>query len=182
MENGNARDYVNHNPDIDPRPLIQGISHGLFYLHRREEGRVVHGDLKGYNVLISDNGEALLTDFGFSSLAMSSFSLSMSAAKGPGTLRWKAPELLEDNDPTIETDVWGFGMTALELFTRSDPYCNVRSVVGVTVAITRGPPAQPDEGTCPLLTNEWWGILRGCWEPNPKKRLGISVIVDAVDT
>ncbi|KAG6330268.1 hypothetical protein ID866_8819, partial [Astraeus odoratus] len=80
---GNARDYVQHNPNIDPRPLIQGIAHGLYYLHHHDRGPVVHGDLKGSNVLITKNGEALLTDFGFSCLTVSSFSMSTSAAKGP---------------------------------------------------------------------------------------------------
>jgi len=66
------------------------------------------------NVLISDNGEALLTDFGYSVAVDSSFSMSMSSqGGGKGTLRWMAPEILDGSDASAEADVWSFGMTAL---------------------------------------------------------------------
>lgn len=63
MEKGNAHDYV-QNKGVDPRPLIKGIAEGLHYLHNREPNAIFHGNLKGVNVLISGNDQALLTDFG----------------------------------------------------------------------------------------------------------------------
>jgi len=66
------------------------------------------------NVLISDNGKALLTDFGYSAAVDSSFSMSMSNTGGTkGTLRWMAPEILDGGDVSAEADVWAFGMTVL---------------------------------------------------------------------
>ena len=64
-----------------------------------------------YNVLISQEGHALLADFGFSHVVNSSFSMSNSPSGG--TLRWMAPEILESNEPTAPGDVWAFGMTCL---------------------------------------------------------------------
>ncbi|KIM53146.1 hypothetical protein SCLCIDRAFT_32129 [Scleroderma citrinum Foug A] len=81
MRNGNAHDYV-QNQAVDPRPLIEGIAEGLHYLHNHEPYPIFHGDLKGANVLISDDGKALLTDFGFSAAVNSSFSMAMSRAFG----------------------------------------------------------------------------------------------------
>jgi len=67
------------------------------------------------NVLISNSGHALITDFGFTYLASSSFSLGVSSCIG-GTYNWMPPEALEMTGPsimTVESDVWSFAMTAL---------------------------------------------------------------------
>ncbi|KAG6328811.1 hypothetical protein ID866_10279 [Astraeus odoratus] len=104
MENGNAYEYV-QNPLVDPRPLLSDIAEGLHYLHSHEPP-VYHGDLQGKNVLISDDGRALLTDFGLSLLVDSSFS-GCGHVNG-GSLNWMAPEGFEDvgNDGTTpERDV-----------------------------------------------------------------------------
>ncbi|KAG6331062.1 hypothetical protein ID866_8023, partial [Astraeus odoratus] len=113
MENGNAHDYV-QNRDIDPRPLLAGIAAGLLYLHNFEPDPICHGDLKGSNVLISDDGDALLADFGLSFSHGQAFD-SYSIPKGGGTLNWMAPEYLESQECslTVEGDVWAFGMTVL---------------------------------------------------------------------
>lgn len=69
------------------------------------------------NVLISDDGKALLTDFGFSVAVNSSFSMAMSRAGGTkGTVRWMSPEILDGAAVSPEADVWAFGMTALVCF------------------------------------------------------------------
>ncbi|KAI6044495.1 kinase-like domain-containing protein, partial [Pisolithus marmoratus] len=111
MERGDARKYV-QNMSIDPRPLVEGIARGLRYLHDLEPDAVFHGDLKGANVLIANNGRPLLTDFGFSYLTNSSFSVPISDAFG-GTVSWMAPEMFDGEIPSATTDVWSFGMTAL---------------------------------------------------------------------
>lgn len=77
---GNAHDYV-QNTDHDPRPLLEDIASGLCYLHSHELG-VVHGDLKGFNVLVSSNRRALLTDFGLSTLNISTFSMTVDPKMG----------------------------------------------------------------------------------------------------
>ena len=63
--------------------------------------------------MVSDDGRALLTDFGFSHLAGASLSLAAEQHAG-GTLCWMAPEYLEDECiMTPAGDVWAFGMTIL---------------------------------------------------------------------
>ncbi|KIO04997.1 hypothetical protein M404DRAFT_45203, partial [Pisolithus tinctorius Marx 270] len=127
VERGNANHYVQER-DNDPRPLVKDIALGLRYLHSRPGGPIVHGSLRGENVLITDDGRAVLTDFGLSFLYNSAFAMTTSPLAG-GTLRWMAPELVsvmpaEDPQPTVEGDIWALGMTALELFTRKLPYHN----------------------------------------------------------
>ncbi|KAG6331709.1 hypothetical protein ID866_7382 [Astraeus odoratus] len=178
---GNARDHV-QDTAIDPRLLIQGIANGLEYLHNHKYGKVVHGDLKGVNVLISDQGEALLTDFGLSFLTNSSFTISISPQRG-GTLHWCAPETFDDDfNPSAKADIWAFGMTALELFTRRDPFHNDRSTNAIIRKILMGTlPGRPDNGrTLSRMTDQWWNMIRECWKSDPKDRPTTSVLVQRI--
>ncbi|KAG6329676.1 hypothetical protein ID866_9415 [Astraeus odoratus] len=111
MENGNAHDYVQAQ-SIDPRPLIDGIARGLLYLHSHELGPIIHGNLKGSNVLISPEGLALLADFGLPAIFDSSLVVSPTISHGRAP-NWMAPENLENGEATVQGDVWAFAMTIL---------------------------------------------------------------------
>ncbi|KIO04986.1 hypothetical protein M404DRAFT_530662 [Pisolithus tinctorius Marx 270] len=114
MERGNARCFVQERHN-DPRPLIGDIAAGLSYLHSHPKGPIIHADLKGDNVLIAQDGRALLTDFGLSIHLNSSFTMTTHLPCG-GSLRWMAPELADSTEgmhATVESDIWSFGMTAL---------------------------------------------------------------------
>ncbi|KAG6329649.1 hypothetical protein ID866_9440, partial [Astraeus odoratus] len=180
QEKGNARDYV-QDARVDPRPLIQRISSGLQYMHSHVKGPIAHGDLKGANVLISDEGKALLTDFGLPYMPNSSCSITTSTPKG-GTTRWSSPELLDGGNKTPEADVWAFGMTALELFTRTDPYPSCPTTIAVITSIALGKsPERPNEkDTGARLTDEWWNMLNMCWKFKPNDRISIEEIVKAI--
>ncbi|KAG6329740.1 hypothetical protein ID866_9348 [Astraeus odoratus] len=124
MESGDAHTNVQHIQN-DPRPLhdlvqLKDIASGLHYLRTQELGPICHSDLTGANVLISNYGHALLTDFGYSVESVCSFSLDVPMLGG--SYPWMAPELLNDYVPSIVGDVWVFGMSILELFTRLVPF------------------------------------------------------------
>ncbi|EJD00431.1 kinase-like protein, partial [Fomitiporia mediterranea MF3/22] len=64
QENGRIKDFVKERPYIDYIRLVrmvEGIAEGVRYLH---ENKIIHGDLRAANILISDTQEALVTDFG----------------------------------------------------------------------------------------------------------------------
>ncbi|EJD47448.1 kinase-like protein, partial [Auricularia subglabra TFB-10046 SS5] len=94
------------------------------YLHTFP--RVVHGDLKCENVLVSEDGKALLTDFGLSTTIdkLVSDTTTRTEIRHWNTLRFAAPELLFDaarstsgrlRSKTPETDVYAFGMLAVQV-------------------------------------------------------------------
>ena len=85
------------------------MASALYYLHSNS---IVHGDIKGSNVLASPNGDALLCDFGLAKLVGSQTS---GSRKGSGTLRWESPELLHGQTKSAASDVWAFGMTIYEV-------------------------------------------------------------------
>ncbi|KAG6328280.1 hypothetical protein ID866_10809 [Astraeus odoratus] len=176
MDKGNAFDYV-QNRNIDPRPLLKDISDALYYLHGHDKGPIVHGDLKGQNVLISKYGRGLLTDFGLSTLVNSSFSMSTSVHH-VGTAAWLAPELICGSASTTESDIWAYGMTALELLTAKRPYHGVERMPIIIFKILSGPPPRPsDESTCARMTDEWWDLCSLCWRRDPSSRPAISEVI-----
>ncbi|CEL54694.1 Dual specificity testis-specific protein kinase 2 OS=Homo sapiens GN=TESK2 PE=1 SV=1 [Rhizoctonia solani AG-1 IB] len=110
--NGNVRYYLATNRlPIEARlKLCAEISEGVSYLHGIG---IVHGDIKGNNVLISKHGTPKLTDFDNAELAESSLDFT-----GTGGLifspRWTAPEvILQSTGKTCESDVYSLGMTIL---------------------------------------------------------------------
>ncbi|KIM53139.1 hypothetical protein SCLCIDRAFT_460669 [Scleroderma citrinum Foug A] len=150
--------YV-QDPNVDPRPLILGIANGLHYLHTHEQGPIIHGGIKGANVLVSDDGHARLTDFG--SCCFTEVSLGR-VIKGDlqGTLDWMAPEHLRVNADkfTMSTtsDVWAFGMTTLELFTGKRPFVHLQSIPDIIDHIVNKELTRPSIGASFFrLTDEW---------------------------
>lgn len=180
MPLGNAYIYV-QNTENDPRPLFADIASGLHYLHSHELGPIVHGNLKGSNVLVSSDRRALLTDFGLSTLNISTFNMTFDAIRG-GSSHWMAPELLDDGPASIASDVWAFGMTTLELFTREPPFFDSRNSANVFGRSTRGiVPCRPAEySTLFRLTNTWWEICISCWERDPLFRPTMEEIKERV--
>ncbi|KAG6329484.1 hypothetical protein ID866_9605, partial [Astraeus odoratus] len=179
VPNGNAHDYV-QDKDIDPRPLLRDIARGLQYLHNRSDP-IVHGDLRGKNVLISQDGHALLADYGLIAVIDSSFSMTAATPIHP-TVRWMAPEQINGyGKATTQGDIWAFAMTTLELFTREVPYNGIRDTRSVIHHVLRETPSRPSsESTCNRMTDGWWGICELCWERNESLRPSILGILNKI--
>ncbi|KAJ3516154.1 hypothetical protein NMY22_g14278 [Coprinellus aureogranulatus] len=139
MENGTIVQFLEKNPHANRLLLLSDIASGMAYLH--DEG-IVHGDLKGANILVTKSGRACLADFGLSTLSHPSIlgwsSRYTSTGKAFGTPLWRAPELfnMEDSvdlEMTTMSDVYSLGVSV----TRCVPYC---------------PPAQATTMTLPKIT------------------------------
>ncbi|KAG9092276.1 hypothetical protein FRC06_000165 [Ceratobasidium sp. 370] len=83
--NGTLPQYVSSNPNADRLCLGHQVATALDYLHRID---VVHGDIKGANVLISNEGYAQLTDFGSSMLKHSTMQFTGASFRPSFSLRW----------------------------------------------------------------------------------------------
>jgi serine/threonine protein kinase len=80
------------------------------YLHSL---KLIHGDIKGVNVLVSPDEEALLCDFGLAKY----FDDTQTSASihGQGSSRWQSPEILMGGPRSFAGDVWSFGMTIYQV-------------------------------------------------------------------
>ena len=70
MENGEVTKYVNKYPDVNRKRIVRRIAEGLRLLHTFDPP-IVHGDIKGQNILINNEGNPLLTDFSLSKVRQS---------------------------------------------------------------------------------------------------------------
>ncbi|KAF9256252.1 kinase-like protein [Marasmius fiardii PR-910] len=100
------------------------VPSGLFHLH---DTKIVHGDLKGINILVTPGEQACIEDFGLARIANShvlGFSSSMSGTI-KGTIRWQAPELLSSDPPAVvstQSGIYAFGCVCYEIFTGHVPF------------------------------------------------------------
>lgn len=159
-------------PSVDPTPLLLGLSRALLYLHTHPSGPIVHGDVRGENVLIANDGRALLTNFHCASFPGSPPAFPWAV----GSLRWMSPEGIDGNEATAERDMWAFGMTALELFTTQLPFGNITSRNAIIFHILFGPPDQP---AC--MTDDWWDVCTSCWRLEPGLRPNALDLVKKIE-
>ncbi|KAG8981510.1 hypothetical protein FRB90_007184, partial [Tulasnella sp. 427] len=134
---GNVYQYLKRNPNADRRALILDVAEGLLHLHTRDPP-IVHADIKGYNVLVSDSGSAMLCDFG-NSVTLADDPTGLTTPNvGQGTTRWTAPEVLLGEPATSKSDVYSFGILALELMSDKLPYYKLQVQAAVILAKARG--------------------------------------------
>ncbi|KAF8210766.1 kinase-like domain-containing protein [Mycena galopus ATCC 62051] len=177
MSNGHIVEFLrNAPPGTDRVSLMLDIALGLEYLHSKH---VVHGDLKGANILVTPSGRACLADFGLSSIiAMSmQFSPSPTGARG-GTPRYQAPELLKcpESRTQFESDVYAVACVYYEILSGKTPFFEIKNYVYLGIQVLNGlRPTRPD--TVPA-DDDLWLLLQDCWEEEPTDRPRVAQIIE----
>ncbi|XP_030964947.1 rust resistance kinase Lr10-like [Quercus lobata] len=96
--------------------IALGIAKGIGYLHQGCDQQILHFDIKPQNILLDQNFNPKISDFGLAKLFSKEKSVvSMTAARG--TMGYIAPEVLSRNFGTVshKSDVFSFGMLLLEI-------------------------------------------------------------------
>ena len=125
-QNGSAFKYVTSNtpmPEEEAWKVLHDVAAGLAYLHGKIPP-IIHQDIKPDNILISDEGRYMITDFGISARVRSTLNRSAAEMSG-GTLAYMGPERFGQNpQPIMASDVWSLGAMMYELMTGNPPYGN----------------------------------------------------------
>jgi serine/threonine protein kinase len=94
-----------------------GVARGLNHLHSQEN--IIHGNLTSSNVLLDEQTNAHIADFGLSRLMTAAANTNVIATAG--TLGYRAPELSKLKNASTKTDVYSLGVIILELLTGKSP-------------------------------------------------------------
>lgn len=106
--------------------ILLGTAKGLAYLHDAIEPKVVHRDIKASNILIDDDFNAKISDFGLAKLLGAGKSHIVTRVMG--TFGYVAPEYASSGFLNEKSDVYSFGVVLLESITGRDPVDDTGSV------------------------------------------------------
>ncbi|KAJ7233312.1 kinase-like domain-containing protein [Mycena rebaudengoi] len=177
MENGTVLRYLNDHGRVNVGRLLSEIAQGLEYLHSRN---IVHGDLRGANILINDKWSACLADFGLTSL--SDATAATTSSNRAGSVRWMAPELLAPDrfghlefSRTPASDIYAFGCVCLELYTGRPPFADISETAAMLKVIDGERPPKP---SCdPPILEALWQYVDKYWTENSAMRPATDVVV-----
>lgn len=119
VKGGTLSDWIARGPmePAEARRITQEMADALDYAHRKG---VIHRDFKPGNVLLDEQGNTYLTDFGLAK--MSESSLQITGTGILGTPAYMAPEQAEPKDLTPTADVYALGVTVFQMLTGHAPY------------------------------------------------------------
>uniref|UniRef100_R7WET8 non-specific serine/threonine protein kinase n=1 Tax=Aegilops tauschii TaxID=37682 RepID=R7WET8_AEGTA len=149
-----------------------GMARGLSYLHRGTQPAIIHRDIKASNILLDDDFEAKVADFGLAKFAPEG--MTHVSTRVAGTMGYVAPEYALYGQLTEKSDVYSFGVVLLELMSGKRAFMSL------------------SEGESFVLADWAWSLVRrgktldviqeGMAEPGPTKVMEKYVLVAALCT
>lgn len=165
----------------DKLPIAEGVAHAISYLHSRRPAPLIHRDIKAKNVLLTQQIQPKLIDFG-----VSRDRVQETMTAGIGTPYWAAPEVLEGNRYTEQSDIYSFGILLSELDTCRTPFSDVRAsgghrmsafqILNLVLAGRLQPEVTPE---CPVSVA---AIMADCLHLDPTLRPTAAQLVDRLQS
>lgn len=149
--------------------FVSDVASGLAKLHSNQP-QIIHQDIKPANILIDNNRNYAITDFGISSKTNGMHG-NYYDDENSGTFAYMAPERFNENlTPVPESDIWAFGATLCEILTGKVPFGE------------EGGKSQNDNSPMPplpSLPSSIRNLIHACLQKDPKKRPTAQQILQA---
>ncbi|XP_052813336.1 myosin-IIIb-like isoform X3 [Mya arenaria] len=136
-----CKSLIDRGQVIDEKLLAYILKEALSVLHFLHKNHIVHRDVKGHNILLTEEGAIKLIDFGVSGENSSTMGKKKTSV---GTPYWMAPEVIAcerqlDYSYDIRCDVWSLGITAIEMMDGEPPLAE-KHPMRALFRIPRNPP------------------------------------------
>lgn len=150
------------------------VAKGMAYLHNLPQP-IIHRDLNSHNILLDENGHAVVADFGESRFLLSEED---NMTKQPGNLRWMAPEIFTQcTKYSIKADVFSFSLCIWELLSGELPFAHLKPAAAaaeMAYHTTRPPIAVTFPK--PIVA-----LLQRCWNASADDRPEFKEIVPILE-
>ncbi|MCL7050366.1 hypothetical protein MKW94_018313 [Papaver nudicaule] len=143
IPNGTLYDKLHHgNDDVEKEVLSWKsrmsiafqLAQAIEYLHEECKPQIVHGDIKSSNILLDDQLNPKLCDFGFSKMGFSSTIIKSSMNPIMGSPGYMDPLYLRTGIASKKNDVYSFGVIILELITGIEAFCSEKEQLLTSIA------------------------------------------------
>ncbi|KAG8870633.1 hypothetical protein FRB97_009581 [Tulasnella sp. 331] len=173
-KNKNLRIYLHSNPGANKLDLLYQAAEGLDYLHSHKPFPIAHLDMKAENVLITDEGEASICDFGVARV-LDNVSTGWTTSSPAFTAAFASPEVLRGDKGKTSADVYSFAGLILEVMSGHFPWWKFKSnVFKIIQSVEEGkaplPGDHPIAGMSEPAVATLWQLLNRCWSKEPTDR------------
>ena len=155
--------------EVEVSTIMEMVLKGLIYIHKLN---LIHRDIKGANIMLSEDGYAKLGDFGIGiQVADDEFRTSKK-----GSPHWMSPQVILNKKYDTKTDIWSLGITCLELVEGEPPFAELNPDE-VMEKIAKKPPKAEDIIDAKEHTDDFIDFVNLCLEINPKKRPSADILI-----
>lgn len=151
------------------------VARGMNYLHDLAHA-VIHRDLNSHNILLHEDGKAIVADFGESRLVRSLEEDNMT--KQPGNLRWMAPEVFTQcTRYSTKADVFSYALVMWEIYIGELPFSHLKpAAAAAEMAYKNSRPLLNSRMPAPVVR-----IIQRCWTTIPEERPTFCDIVPQLE-
>jgi len=143
---------------------------GVNYLHSLSPC-IIHRDLKPSNLLVDENWNVKVADFGFARIKEENATMTRC-----GTPCWTAPEVITGEKYSEKADVYSFGMIMWQVAARKPPFAG-RNFMGVSLDVLEGKRPQLPADNPEVFAK----LVKKCWHAKPDKRPSMEEVLVTIN-
>ncbi|KAG0577472.1 hypothetical protein M758_5G151700 [Ceratodon purpureus] len=180
LAGGDLHELLQKKEALSPDRIVKyalDIARGMSYLHNRTKP-IIHRDLKPRNIILDEDQELKVGDFGLSKLINVQHLHDVYKMTGEtGSYRYMAPEVFEHNPYDKSVDVFSFAMMLYEMFEGLPPFDDKEAYEAATLVARDGLRPVMKATYPPGMEN----LIKRCWSSYTPKRPPFASIVEELE-